>query len=62
LFPACPGCVQVTFLESIHERNNIPGTILHLLIFDKSKKTSWQEKIFKQERKFKGEKIIVYGM
>jgi hypothetical protein len=34
----------------------------YLLIFDRSKKKSWKEKIFKQERTFKGEKIIVYGM
>lgn len=34
----------------------------YLLIFDRSKKTSWKEKIFKKEKTFKGTKIVVYGM
>jgi hypothetical protein len=34
----------------------------YLLIFDRSKKTSWKEKIFKKEKTFKGAKIVVYGM
>ncbi|NIM10407.1 MAG: AAA family ATPase [Candidatus Aminicenantes bacterium] len=34
----------------------------YLLIFDRSKKTSWKEKIFKKEKTFKGTRIGVYGM
>jgi len=34
----------------------------YLLIFDRSEKTSWKEKIFKKEKTFKGTKIVVYGM
>ena len=34
----------------------------HLVIFDRSKDKSWEEKIFKREEKFKGKKIIVWGM
>ena len=34
----------------------------YLLIFDRSKKTSWKEKIFKKVKTFKGTKIVVYGM
>jgi hypothetical protein len=34
----------------------------YLLIFDRSKKLSWEEKIFRKERTFKGTKIGVYGM
>ncbi|CAN2039487.1 hypothetical protein GMMP15_1290017 [Candidatus Magnetomoraceae bacterium gMMP-15] len=34
----------------------------HLVIFDRSKDISWDEKIFSKERDFKGQKIIVWGM
>jgi hypothetical protein len=34
----------------------------YLLVFDRSKKASWKEKIFKKEKTFKGTKITVYGM
>jgi len=34
----------------------------YLLIFDRSKKRSWKEKIFKEERTFKGAIIGIYGM
>jgi hypothetical protein len=34
----------------------------YLLIFDRSKKASWKEKIFKKEKTFKGTGITVYGM
>ncbi|CAN2040147.1 hypothetical protein GMMP15_1570002 [Candidatus Magnetomoraceae bacterium gMMP-15] len=34
----------------------------HLVIFDRSKKLSWDEKIFSEERDFQGQKIIVWGM
>jgi hypothetical protein len=34
----------------------------YLLIFDRRKKVSWKDKIFKKNRTFKGQKIIVYGM
>ncbi|CAN2047065.1 AAA+ ATPase domain-containing protein [Candidatus Magnetomoraceae bacterium gMMP-1] len=33
----------------------------HLVIFDRSKKLSWDEKIFSEERDFKGQKIMVWG-
>jgi hypothetical protein len=34
----------------------------YLLIFDRSKKASWKEKIFKKEKTFKKTRITVYGM
>jgi hypothetical protein len=34
----------------------------YLLVFDRGPDASWDEKIFKQERTFKGVKIYVYGM
>jgi len=34
----------------------------YLLVFDRSKKASWKEKIFKKEKTFKGIGITVYGM
>jgi hypothetical protein len=34
----------------------------YLLIINRSKKTSWKEKIFKKEKTFKDTKITVYGM
>jgi hypothetical protein len=34
----------------------------YLLVFDRSKKASWKEKIFKKEKTFNGTGIIVYGM
>lgn len=34
----------------------------YLLIFDRSQGVSWDEKIFKQKRNFKGLPIIIYGM
>jgi hypothetical protein len=34
----------------------------YLLIFDRSKKAAWKEKIFKKEKTFKGTGILVYGM
>jgi hypothetical protein len=34
----------------------------YLLIFDRSEKISWQDKIFKMEKTFKGVRIGVYGM
>jgi hypothetical protein len=34
----------------------------HLLIFDRRKRTSWQEKIFRKERTYNGKKIVVWGM
>lgn len=34
----------------------------HLVIFDRNKAKSWEEKIFKQEEKFQGKKITVWGM
>ena len=34
----------------------------YLLIFDRSKKASWKEKIFKLEKTFKGKRIPVFGM
>jgi len=34
----------------------------YLLIFDRSEKTSWNDKIFKMEKTFKGVIIGVYGM
>jgi hypothetical protein len=34
----------------------------YLLIFNRSLKTSWEEKIFQQEKTYKGIKIKVYGM
>jgi hypothetical protein len=34
----------------------------YLLIFNRSPKTSWEEKIFQQEKTYKGMKIQVYGM
>jgi hypothetical protein len=34
----------------------------YLLIFDRSQKTSWKEKIFKKEKTFKKTRITVYGM
>ena len=34
----------------------------YLLVFDRSKKAAWKEKIFKKEKTFKGTRIIVYGM
>ena len=34
----------------------------YLLLFDRSKKASWKEKLFKLEKTFKGTKIPVYGM
>ncbi|CAN2049847.1 AAA+ ATPase domain-containing protein [Candidatus Magnetomoraceae bacterium gMMP-13] len=34
----------------------------HLVIFDRSKKLSWDEKIFSYEREFSRQKIMVWGM
>lgn len=34
----------------------------HLVIFERMKKKSWQEKIYKQERSYQGQTIIVWGM
>jgi hypothetical protein len=34
----------------------------YLLIFNRSPKTSWKEKIFKQEKTYKGVGIKIYGM
>ncbi|NIM13494.1 MAG: ATP-binding protein, partial [Candidatus Aminicenantes bacterium] len=34
----------------------------YLLVFDRSKKASWKEKIFKKEKIVKGTRITVYGM
>jgi hypothetical protein len=34
----------------------------NLLIFDKRKDVSWDEKIFRQEREYEGKKIAVWGM
>ncbi len=33
-----------------------------LVIFDKRKNTSWEEKIFRREEEYKGHKIMVWGM
>jgi hypothetical protein len=34
----------------------------YLLIFDRNKNRTWEEKIFKKERTFNGTKIGIYGM
>ncbi len=34
----------------------------HLIIFDRSKKKNWEEKVFRREESFKGKKICVWGM
>ncbi len=34
----------------------------HLVIFDRSKGKSWEEKIFKRDEEFQGKKIMVWGM
>lgn len=34
----------------------------HLIIFDRRKDIPWDEKIFKQEKKYKGKKIKIWGM
>jgi hypothetical protein len=34
----------------------------YLLVFDRSGKASWKEKIFKKEKTFKNTRIVVYGM
>jgi hypothetical protein len=34
----------------------------HLVIFDRTKKKSWEEKIYKKERSYQGQTIIVWGM
>jgi len=34
----------------------------YLLVFDRSEKTFWKEKIFKLEKTFKRTRISVYGM
>jgi len=34
----------------------------YLLLFDRREKVSWQDKVFKKNRTFKGQKITVYGM
>jgi len=33
----------------------------HLIIFDKRKKISWNEKIFYQDKLFKGKNISIWG-
>ena len=34
----------------------------HLVIFDRSKDKSWEEKIFKREEQYQGKNIFVWGM
>ncbi len=34
----------------------------HLIIFDRAKDKSWEEKIFREERGYKGQTIVVWGM
>jgi hypothetical protein len=34
----------------------------HLLIFNRNKKISWSKKIYREEHKYKGRKITVWGM
>jgi hypothetical protein len=34
----------------------------YLLVFDRTKKATWKEKIFKEEKIVKGTRITVYGM
>ncbi|MCP4685980.1 MAG: hypothetical protein GY867_11140 [bacterium] len=34
----------------------------HLVIFDKRKNTTWEEKIFRREEEYRGVKIMVWGM
>ncbi len=34
----------------------------HLVIFDKRKNTSWEEKIFRHEEEYNGREIVVWGM
>ncbi|MDM8538459.1 hypothetical protein QUF70_17015, partial [Desulfobacterales bacterium HSG17] len=34
----------------------------HLVIFDRSEKRTWEEKIFTRQEKYQGKKIKVWGM
>ena len=34
----------------------------HLVIFDRSEKKSWEDKIFNREEPYQGKKILVWGM
>jgi len=50
-------------LEQTREYMDTCGTAEgYLLIIDRAKKKSWKDKIFKQEKLFKGTKILVFGM
>lgn len=50
-------------LKQTAEYMDKTGTNLgHLLIFNKNEDTSWNEKIFREEREYNGKKITVWGM
>jgi hypothetical protein len=36
--------------------------IAHLLIFDRTKDKSWDEKIFREPKSYKGKTIVIWGM
>lgn len=50
-------------LKQTHQYMDTCGTTEgYLLIINRTKKRSWKDKIFKQEKIFKGTKILVFGM
>jgi hypothetical protein len=38
------------------------GNTAHLLIFDRTKDKSWDEKIFREPKSYKGKTIVIWGM
>lgn len=38
------------------------GNTAHLLIFDRTKDKSWDEKIFREAKSYKGKTIVIWGM